>query len=247
MAQRVLYCGDTTLDSAAAYLASLLTLWGIDFKYVPSDQTLPADFQVDAFDLFIFSDFPATNVSSELQRSIVDRVSTGASLLMIGGWESFHGLGGDWDGTPIGNALPVDIGGSDDRMNCDSPVFVRPTDSDHPVTEGLPWQGRPPLIGGFNRFAPKPAASVLLEAIRMKASASGDAIELQHVETHPLLVVGETGNGRTAAFATDVAPHWIGPMVDWGKQRVTAQAEGTEGVEVGDAYAQFLQQLIGWL
>ena len=72
---------------------------------------------------------------------------------------------------------------------------------------------------------------------------AGDELE----QTHPLLVVGATGNGKAAAFATDVAPHWIGPMVDWGKQRVTAQAEGTEGVEVGDAYAQFLQQLIGWL
>jgi uncharacterized membrane protein len=235
------------MNSAAAYLAGLLTLWGIDFEYVPSDQTLPADLRIDTFDLFIFSDYPAAMVSSELQQAVVGRIAGGASLLMIGGWESFHGLGGDWDGTAIGNALPVEIGATDDRLNCDSPVFVRPTAGSHPVTAGLPWLGRPPLIGGFNRVVPRSTASVLLEAVRMQASASGDTFELQHVETHPLLIVGESGSGKTAAFATDVAPHWIGPMVDWGDVRVTAQAEGTDGVEVGSAYAQFLQQLIGWL
>ncbi len=30
------------------------------------------------------------------------------------------------------------------------------------------------------------------------------------------LVVGQHGRGRTAALATDVAPHWVGGLVDWG-------------------------------
>ncbi|MBI1314899.1 hypothetical protein GC176_26690 [bacterium] len=247
MTQRILYCGDTTLDTAAAYLASLLTLWQIEFEYVPSDQPLPADLDVDGFDLFVFSDYSAARAGSTIQQRIVDRVAAGTSVLMIGGWESFHGLGGDWDGTPIGDALPVEISSADDRMNCDSPVFVRPSVDDHPVIRDLPWANRPPLIGGFNRVTAKPSATVLLEAVRMAARSEGNTFVVQAIETHPLLVVAESGSGKVAVLATDVAPHWIGPMVDWGESRVTARAGGTDGVEVGNRYAQFLQQLVTWL
>ncbi len=247
VAERVLYCGDTTLDTAAAYLASLLALWQVDFEYVPSDQPLPESLDAGAFDLFIFSDYPADRLATTLQKQIVDRVLAGASLLMIGGWESYHGLGGDWDGTPIGGALPVDISGSDDRLNCDSPVFVQPLCADHPAVAGLPWADRPPLIGGFNRFSAKSDASIILKAIRTTACFHDESFEVQPVESHPLLVTGECGSGKTAALATDVAPHWIGPMVDWGESRVSAQAAGTDGVEVGNLYAQFLRQLIDWL
>jgi len=247
VAQRVLYCGDTTLDTAAAYLASLLTSWQVDFEYVPSDCRLQADRDPGAFDLFVLSDYPAEQAESSLQQRIVDRVSTGASLLMIGGWESFHGVGGDWDGTPIGNALPVEIADKDDRRNCDTPVFIQPLMPDHPVAAGLPWAERPPLIGGFNQFTAKPHTNTILEAVRTTARRTGDSFELHPVEKHPLLVANDCGAGKVAALATDVAPHWIGPMVDWGESRVMARADGTDGVEVGNLYAQFLRQLIDWL
>ncbi len=247
MARSVLYCGDTTLDSAAAYLASLLTLWQIDFQYVPSSLPLPADLDVDSFDLFVFSDYPASRAASDQQQRIVDRVAAGASLLMIGGWESYHGLGGDWDGTSIGDVLPVEISATDDRLNCDAPVFVQPLVPDHPIVADLPWAERPPLIGGFNRLSAKATSSTILQALRMTARRDGESFDLQPVDRYPLLVTGECGNGKTAALATDVAPHWIGPMVDWGQSRVAARAAGTEGVEVGNLYAQFLRQLIQWL
>ncbi len=76
------------------------------------------------YGLFILSDFPAANFSEDAQQAVLDRVAKGAGLLMVGGWESFHGAGGDWDGTPIGNVLPVEIAGQDDRRNCDVPVLV---------------------------------------------------------------------------------------------------------------------------
>jgi uncharacterized membrane protein len=247
VAQRVLYCGDTTLDTAATYLASLMTEWQVDFDYVPSDQPLTVDLDVGSFDLFILSDYPAERIGSALQQRIVERVSAGASLLMIGGWESYHGLGGDWDGTSIGNALPVEISATDDRLNCDSPVFVQPLISDHPIVASLPWIERPPLIGGFNRLAAKTDASIVLQAVRTTARRDGDSFTLRPVDSYPLLVTGNCGQGKTAALATDVAPHWIGPMVDWGQARVSAQAAGTDGVEVGNLYARFLRQLIEWL
>ena len=54
------------------------------------------------------------------------------------------------------------------------------------------------------------------------------------------------GRGRTAALATDVAPHWVGGLVDWGSRRVTAQAPRGEMIEVGQHYATFLTRLVEW-
>ena len=49
-------------------------------------------------------------------------------------------------------------------------------------------------------------------------------------------MVGRHGYGRTAALATDVAPHWVGGLVDWGDQRIT-QKVTEDSIEVGNWYA----------
>lgn len=240
----VLYLGDTSLDTAAGYLAGLMSSWGWRFEYVPSDRSPPAWSARPS--LYVFSDYPAAQLDAEQQRRVVDDVAEGAGLLMIGGWESFHGLGGDWDGTAIGVVLPVEIGGEDDRLNCDHPVVVRCV-LEHPATRGLPWNTRPPLIGGLNRVTAKAEASTLLEARRYCAAWNGDELTLTRGETHPLLVVQSCGAGRTAALMTDVAPHWVGPLVDWGDERVTGQAGGAGSIEVGSLYAQFVRQMLEWV
>jgi uncharacterized membrane protein len=242
----VLYCGDTSLDSAAAYLAGLMSSWSWDFTYVASNQKLTANVISQECNLFVFSDYPAEQVNDSLQGQIVERVNTGAGLLMIGGWESYHGLGGNWDGTPIASALPVEIADKDDRRNCDQPVFAQPTSVSHPITDGLPWAARPPLIGGFNAFIPRSDSQTLLESIRYDTRFDEEFLTLKQVSTAPLLVAGSHGKGRTAAFATDIAPHWIGPMVDWGTERVTARADGAGDVEVGNLYAAFFKNLLSW-
>jgi uncharacterized membrane protein len=81
---------------------------------------------------------------------------------------------------------------------------------------------------------------------RCRARRDGDGWSVVVEATHPLLVVRDSGSGRVAALATDVAPHWVGGLVDWGEGRVTAQASGAEAIEVGDLYAKFFQQLISW-
>jgi hypothetical protein len=58
--------------------------------------------------------------------------------------------------------------------------------------------------------------------------------------------VGQWEKGRTAALLTDVAPHWVGPFVDWGRPRVAAQAPEANAIEVGGDYAQFFRQLLEW-
>jgi hypothetical protein len=59
------------------------------------------------------------------------------------------------------------------------------------------------------------------------------------------LIVGRYGAGRTAALATDVAPHWVGGFVDWGDRRI-AQAVGGGMIEVGNWYARFFHNLVAW-
>ena len=71
------------------------------------------------------------------------------------------------------------------------------------------------------------------------------AFAFSPVAESPLLVVGEYGCGRTAALATDVAPHWVGGLVDWGDQRVV-QNVGSGFIDVGNWYARFFRNLLVW-
>ena len=246
MSGSILYLGDTHLKDAAAYLAGLMHSWNWEFAYVPSDQPASTEMLEPRRSLFVISDYPAARMNAAVQQKLLAQVANGAGLIMLGGWESFHGLGGDWDGTTVGNALPVVIATEDDRMNCDQPVLVRRI-ADHLTLAGLPWESRPPVIGGFNRFVAKPDATLLLEVQRFSAHQQAGSFTFEQQDQHPLLVIGEHGHGRTAALATDVAPHWVGPLVDWGTPRIAAQAPGANGVEVGGDYATFLRQLLSWV
>lgn len=241
----VLYCGDTSLESAASYLAGLLHRAGRSFRYVPSDEKIDAGTLNAPWRLIVLSDYPASRLSDAEQRAIVSRVEAGAGLLMIGGWESFHGHGGDWDGTPTGKLLPVEIASNDDRLNCDRPLVVKAA-AKHAIVDGLPWDTRPPLLGGLNRVLPKPGSDVLLAAEEWELRREGDELKLTREASHVLLAVSNAGQGRTAAFTSDVAPHWVGPFVDWGLPRVTAGAPGAPMIEVGAHYVEFFQRLISW-
>ncbi len=246
MTGAILYLGDTHLHNAAAYLAGLMHLWNWQFDYIPSEQPLGETELRDARPLYIVSDYAAANISDALQRQLLDDVAGGAGLVMIGGWESFHGQGGNWDGTPVGEVLPVHISTRDDRVNSDRPVVVVPV-GDHPTLAGLPWDSRPPVIGGYNRVQAKTNANVVLEARPHAVSRHGDELVFRSAGADPLLVFDSHGAGATAALMTDVAPHWVGPLVDWGDERVAACAPGAGDVEVGDLYARLLRQVLTFL
>ncbi len=245
MAARVLYLGDTSLLGAAAYLAGVMRHMDWTFDYIPSHVLAGADLFDLPHSLYVLSDYPANRLAHELQHRLLRHVEAGAGLLMIGGWESYRGCGGDWQDTAVAAALPVQIAASDDRVNCDQPTLVRCV-ADHPTVAGLPWDSRPPCIGGFNRFRPNPEGQVVLEIQRFEASRAGTEVHFKPVDSDPLLVVGQWGRGRTAALATDAAPHWVGGMVDWGPGRVTAHAPGADPIEVGNLYVQFFEQLLRW-
>lgn len=245
----VLYLGDSSLATAAGYLAGIMSHHRLGYDYLPSDVAVNGELDGPR-NLFILSDYPSRLMNPEAQKSVIERVEQGAGLLMIGGWESFHGQGGDWDKTDLARILPVTISGSDDRINCDQPAVISRV-MDHEILKGLPWDECPPAIGGFNRVTAKPGMQVILEVQRFATRREGadGAVNWRFTPTEasPLLVVGKHGKGRVAALATDVAPHWVGGLVDWGHGgRIVAEAPHSWSIEVGSDYAKFIRNLLTW-
>ena len=141
---------------------------------------------------------PATFERSEAApnrlASVEQYVRDGGGLLMIGGYLSFAGIEGKarYHDTPVETALPVTVSPHDDRVECPEGIQPVVTEPGHPVLDGVPHDW-PPLLG-YNRLAAKSATQVL---VRCGAD--------------PLLTVCSHGAGRSAAFASDCAPHWCPP------------------------------------
>lgn len=251
MRGKICYLGDDHMSGAAVYLAGIMLHYGIPFDHVRSDEPPPDSFMAEHYALYVVSDYPAARFSEEAMRHIVRRVEEGAGLAMFGGWESYFGRLGEYHRSPLADALPVVMEQADDRRNQAQPCLVKKV-AEHPILDGVPWD-EPPGIGGFNAFTPKPGAETLLTSVRFAVSRvagsdeQGPSGEFRFVrgEESPLLVVGQNGKGRTAALATDVAPHWVGGMVDWGDRRVVQDvAEGF--IDVGNWYARFFANLLAW-
>ncbi|MDO4575243.1 MAG: glutamine amidotransferase [Planctomycetia bacterium] len=245
---KVCYLGDDDLLGAAKYLAGILTHFGIPYDRVDSPNTPPETFLEEPYSLYIFSDYPAARMSAAMFEVLKRNVAQGSGLVMLGGWESFYGRLGEYHQTPMTELLPVTMADADDRRNYPQPVLVVPAPGkeNHPVLAGLPWN-TPPGVGGFNAFQPKPDAEVLLEAVRFRVQFTSGEFGFQKQETVPLLVAGTYGDGKTAALATDVAPHWVGGWVDWGTPRITQDVPGSDFVDIGCDYAKFFRNLVQFL
>jgi len=139
----------------------------------------------------------ATFVRSETEpdrlAAIRDFVRAGGGLLMVGGYMTFAGIDAKarWGRTPVADVLPVRVLDRDDRVEIPSGCLPEKTGS-HPITTSL--DDRWPTLLGFNEVEALSHAQTL--------AVAGD---------HPLLVVGEAGQGRAAAFTSDLAPHWATP------------------------------------
>lgn len=126
------------------------------------------------------------------------RVEAGAGLLMCGGYFSFQGIDGKarWRRTPVEDVLPVTCLPWDDRVEMPEGTTGEIVIPDHPTMSGIDaaW---PPLLG-VNEVELRDRDDVKLVA-RLPDDQGG----------HPLLVVGEYGSGRTAAWTSDIGPHWL--------------------------------------
>ena len=156
--------------------------------------------------------FNQSKVIPNKLQALANYVSDGGSLLMVGGYMSFSGIDAKarYGQSPLAECLPVMMPAHDDRV--EKPEGIVPAKNvNHPVTEGLAEQW--PALLGYNQFAAKEGT-----------------LTLANVGSDPLLVVGEYGKGKTAAFASDLAPHWAPPeFVNWNN------------------YPKLWDQLIRWL
>lgn len=243
MAGRICYLGDDDLGGAAAYLAGIMSHFGLAYDYVPSAQSPGQRFTAEPYALYVISDYPSARFLPGQLAHVAERVRAGSGLVMLGGWESYYGRLGEYDRTALAEVLPVRMLDSDDRRNCAQPCLIRKV-TEHPILDGLPWD-QPPGIGGFNAVEPKPGSQTLLQSIRFSVRWDGNRFEFRPGDEAPLLVVGTWGLGRTAALATDVAPHWVGGLVDWGDRRILQELP-TGTIEVGNWYAQFFRNLLVW-
>jgi uncharacterized membrane protein len=136
-------------------------------------------------------------------RAVRDYVAKGGALIMVGGYYSFQGINGAarYRGTAVEDVLPVSIHPWDDRLEIPEGAEAVTVAGDHPVLEGVP--GQMPFILGCNEVVAKPGATTLLALPEDQGS-------------HPLLVLGEHGQGRSVAWTSDIGPHWL-PMdvLDW--------------------------------
>ncbi len=246
MDKKVLYLGDTSLATAAAYLAGVMSFHGIEFDYVDSDTVFDDALLENDYAVVIISDYASKQFSAEQQAALIEQVrNKGLGLWMIGGWETNVGLGGDYHESLLADILPIQLKNSDDRINSYAPCMIK-WEAEHAIIEGLPFKSHAPAINGYNQFTAKLEAQTLLSVKRYAAALEND-FTFSEVSTDPLLVVDTVGGGRVASYAGDVAPHWAGGFVDWGDERHALQAEGASDVEIGNWYIQFFGNIIKWL
>jgi uncharacterized membrane protein len=230
---RILLLGESA--GSARYLTGTFDHAGWPVRHVEARQTL--DSPVDDADVFIFSDFPSSRLGAGVAEHIVRKVESGAGLVMLGGWTSFTGLGGDYGTSPIASLLPVICGPTDDRRNVPGGLWFEAVATGHPILHNLNLE-EPPVLCGYNAVSAAPGATVVAQG-RKAAFAAGTPVAGSAV---PLLAVRAVGSGRVVAYTSDLVPHWCGGIVDWGDERVLLPS----GAEVGNGYVTFLSNLVRW-
>lgn len=195
-------------------LVEALAQQGHEITHIPNHEAIerfPWDVgAASGFDVVVLSDIAADTIqlhpdcfdhgkrTPDRLRVLVDYVSAGGGVIMIGGYMSFSGIEGKahYQATPLADILPVGMLGYDDRVEtCEGTVPV--VESQHEVLNGIDdgW----PFFLGYNQLTAKPDAERVM-------SINGD----------PFLVLGTHGEGRTAAFASDCSPHWGSPeFISW--------------------------------
>jgi uncharacterized membrane protein len=225
--------GSVTFHLGAEPLVNALRNSAFDLTYMPSHEAAErfpfAAEDLTRFQVILLSDIGANTlllppsvwlngkpVPNRL-RLLRDWAKAGGGLAMIGGYLSFQGIDGRarWHRTLVEDALPVTCLPYDDRIEVPEgfqPEILQPT---HPIVSGI--DGRWPLLLGANEVAAKEGVQVIA---RLPTDYGG----------HPLLVAGQYGKGRTAAWTSDIGPHWVPTeFLEW------------------DGYGRLWRNLLGWL
>lgn len=219
----------STYEEGGAEFVAELRARGHDVTRIPShriERDLPATAEglAEAADVIVLSDVGANTFqlpsgvfahSRPLPDPIValaEFTRRGGGILMVGGYMSFSGVDAKarWGRSALAEALPVRVLDRDDRVEIPAGISPRVL-TPHPIVSGLPAQW--PEILGLNEVEIGAEATLLATAGR-----------------YPLLAVGRYGSGRTAAFTSDLAPHWATP-----------------GFLAWDGYGILFDRLVRWL
>lgn len=205
----------TAYGEGHRWLAAALTEAGFAVEHLPNhlaNERFPlTPEELGAYDAVILSDIGANTLllhpdtftrSVSLPNRLVslrEYVARGGGLVMVGGYLTFQGIDGKarYAGTPVEEALPVEISTVDDRVEAPEGVVAEVAMPTHPIVAGIAgaW---PPLLG-YNRLSAKSSVDVV-------ATVGAD----------PLIAAWAFGRGRAVAFASDCGPHWAPPaFVEW--------------------------------
>lgn len=155
------------------------------------------------FDIYIIGDLPASAIGEKQWESLATAVDAGTGLVAIGGLQAFDA--GGYGASPLVRVLPIQMA-NQPAGELQIPGDIKPKLTVvHPITslsstdpslaaQQSAWDKLPPLVGA-NRLGPPRVAP-------------GISVLLQTPEQSPLLVVGEYGGGRVAAFGGDSTWRW---------------------------------------
>ena len=231
------------MQGAAAYLAGILLHDGLAFDYVPSAESPPPDFASRPYAAYVISDYPSSRLGHAAMTHIAARVEQGAGLVMIGGWESFHGRLGEYTDSPLAAVLPVSMQSCDDRRNFSQPCLIEKV-AEHEILAGLPWE----QPAGDRRHQRGDG-----QARRRNAAGRGVVFRFAHRAGLPI------PSGRPSP-AAGRRPARRGPdgrlghrrsaPLGWrfrglGRRRII-QGIGGRTIEVGNWYARFFRNLVAW-
>ena len=210
------------------FMQNALTTDEIEFHHMTTHDA-PASFptkleNLKAYDVILFSDVGADSIllhPDVFYRSkavpnrlhlVKEYVAQGGGFGMIGGYLTFMGIHGQgkYKDTVIEEILPVTLMPWDDRIEAPQGAYPERV-GNHALLDGM--EQKWPMLLGYNKLFAKPGADVL-------AQVDGD----------PLLVLGKWEKGRTAAFASDCAPHWA-----------------SDDFCAWEGYADLWQRIVKWL
>ena len=186
----------------------------VEFRWPGEKGYVSTELSFDPYDVVIFSEVWSSHFNEGQIDDLVSFVEDGGGFIMFGGFGGFGGRDeyGEWGGTPIEDILPVEITSNEDAVDEDTEMVYVHKQRDHPLLHGVNLNDAP-VLHGYND---------------VEASGAGTVIAVNSANDAPLLTVGEYGEGRVVAFASNPAGGWGVDFVEWNK------------------YDRFLTNMVSW-